>query len=112
MSRLIAQIAAARRLVPRLSPSVLDRWPTALLVAVGLLPTLALGALALRSPAATALVLLLLPPVVRWQGRRVRLAGEVDLPTPARLKAPDPLIAMVELPGGSFRMGSDKALDP
>ena len=68
MSRLIAQIAAARRLVPRLSPSALDRWPTVALVAVGLLPALALGALALRSPTATALVLLLLPGAVWWQG--------------------------------------------
>jgi len=138
--------AAARRLVGRAFPrrgarpvpwpgaalARLDRLPWPLLVTLGLVPAAALGWLALRSPAATALLLLLLPVAVRhrvrlvWPGER---AAAVLAPQPPRPSASppgpalpplvppphpvhDPLIEMVQLPGGSFRMGSDKARDP
>ncbi|AUB83513.1 formylglycine-generating enzyme family protein [Candidatus Thiodictyon syntrophicum] len=132
--------AAARRLAGRAFPrrgarpvpwpgavlARLDRLPWPLLVTLGLVPAAALGWFALRSPAATALLLLLLPVADRhrvrlvWPGER---AGADLAPPPPRppvlppvVSAPcpvhDPLIEMVQLPGGSFRMGSDEARDP
>ena len=59
----------------------LDRWPTALLVALGLVPAAVLAWLALHSPLTTAvLVLLLIPAVALWQGRRVRVVWERGIP--------------------------------
>lgn len=114
----------------------LDTWPGAAVLALGLALGAGLGGLALVHPAATALLVLALPLALRWQGRRVRVLWgegvplEVEVPPPPRpepqaeLEPPppreplrphplqDPLIELIALPGGSFRMGSDKELDP
>jgi formylglycine-generating enzyme required for sulfatase activity len=95
-----------------------DRWPGWLLLALGLIPGLALGLVALRSPIATGALVLLLVPAVRLAGQRLRLVwDEADLPTGLRAAAPpypirDPLIELMALPAGRFWMGSDARLDP
>ena len=110
----------------------LDRLPIPVPVILGLVPAAALGWLALKSPAVLGLILLLLPVVVYRQGQRIRVLWEgegamtpaeplrpVPSPTPPAAPSPPPptppyrvqdrLIEMIELPGGSFRMGSDQA---
>jgi formylglycine-generating enzyme required for sulfatase activity len=58
----------------------LDRWPTPVLLALGLIPAAAVAWLAAQSPLATAALVLLIPVAAVWQGARVRVVWERGIP--------------------------------
>jgi sulfatase modifying factor 1 len=117
-----------------------DRLPTALLLTAGAVAGFALAWLALRHPAATLALALLVVLLAGWQGRRIRVVlegddipAEIDEPAPAHLAPPltapevsphptpvvaqpqlvqDLLLELIELPGGHFWMGADNETDP